>query len=393
TLVSPQYADTRHASVLVVDQVKPGIVDATRFALGKIAHGHRTRWAGKLVAVTGSAGKTTTKEMIRGALGAAGATHAADGSLNNETGVPLTLLGLRPFHVYGVVEMGMRGANQIEHLARIAEPDVAVVINAGSAHIELLGSTDAIAAAKSEIWLGLRPGGTVVRPAGDDRLERHARAHQPRARHVTFGDGAADVRLVDYAPSAGGSAIVLDVFGARHELALALVGRHAAIDACAAIAASHAAGASIEEVLVGIARVRPPALRGEIVDVDGRHVIVDCYNANPASMAAALRTLAERGNGRALAVLGDMLELGDHAAVAHREAGALARELGIGVIALGGQAKLVVEAAGDHAEVADSPELAAARTLARSEPGDWILLKASRGMKLERVLEAMRGGR
>src|SRR5204863_2233754 len=115
-----------------------------------------------LVAITGSAGKTTTKELARAALSATGPTHAADGSLNNETGVPLTLLGLRPFHAYGVVEMGMRGAKQIEYLTTLAEPDVAVVINAGTAHIELLGSTDAIAAAKAEIWMGLRDGGSVV---------------------------------------------------------------------------------------------------------------------------------------------------------------------------------------------------------------------------------------
>ena len=132
------------------------------------------------IAITGSAGKTTTKELTRAALALAGPTHAAEGSLNNETGVPLTLLGLRPFHAFGVVEMGMRGAGQIEYLTRIAEPDVAVVVNAGTAHIELLGSTDAIAAAKAEIWLGLRDGGTIVRPAGDDRLAAWARAPPPR---------------------------------------------------------------------------------------------------------------------------------------------------------------------------------------------------------------------
>src|SRR5262249_37713575 len=135
------------------------VVEDTRLAIAEIAKSHRARWAGKLVAVTGSAGKTTTKELVRAALGAAGATHGADGSLNNETGVPLTLLGLRPFHAFGVVEMGMRGKGQIEHLTKTAEPDVAVVVNAGTAHIELLGSTDAIAEAKAEIWMGLRDGG------------------------------------------------------------------------------------------------------------------------------------------------------------------------------------------------------------------------------------------
>jgi murE/murF fusion protein len=378
-------------------------VEDTRIALGAIAREHRRRWSGKLVAVTGSAGKTTTKDLIRAALAAAGATHAAAGSLNNETGLPLAVLGLRAFHAYGVVEMGMRGLGQIEYLTKIAEPDVAVVVNAGIAHIELLGSTDAIAAAKAEIWLGLREGGTIVRPAGDERLERWARAHRPRAAHATFGDtggdaggdagSGADVRLVEYAPGAGAapSRLVVDAFGARCELLLRLVGRHAAIDACAAIAAAHAAGATVAQAIAGIAAARPPAMRGELEDVAGRTVIVDCYNANPASMAAALRALAERAAGRpALAVLGDMLELGDHAAAAHRDAGALAQELGVDVVALGAHARTLADAAGPGAEVAASPEAAAARALARTSAGDWILLKASRGMRLERVLEAMR---
>jgi MurE/MurF fusion protein len=372
----------------------------TRKALGMLAHAHRARWTGKLVAVTGSAGKTTTKDLIHAALAAAGPTHAAAGSLNNETGVPQALLGLRAHHVYGVVEMGMRGLGQIEYLTQMAEPDVAVVVNAGTAHIELLGTTDAIAMAKAEIWLGLREGGTIVRPAGDERLEKWASAHRPRAAQVTFGeaDGAddgADVRLAAYAPGEGegASQVTIDAFGARHELLLGLVGRHAAIDACAALAAAHAAGATVEQALAGLARARPPSMRGELEAVGGRTVIVDCYNANPASMAAALRALAERAAGKtAVAVLGDMLELGAHAAAAHREAGALAKELGLGVIALGEHAATLAEAAGGApgAEVAATPSEAAARALARTAPGDWILLKASRGMRLERVLEALR---
>nr|MBA3392314.1 UDP-N-acetylmuramoyl-L-alanyl-D-glutamate--2,6-diaminopimelate ligase [Deltaproteobacteria bacterium] len=209
------------------------VVDDTRLAIGSIAHAHRARWIGKLVAITGSAGKTTTKELTRAALSAAGPTHGAEGSLNNETGVPLTLLGLRGFHAFGVVEMGMRGAKQIEYLTTIAVPDVAVVVNAGSAHIELLGSTDAIAHAKAEIWMGLRAGGTVVRPVDDPRLERLAREHRPDARHLTFGEAGSgprpDVQLVEYTPLDAGGRLALDVLGARHELTLGLIGRHAAI--------------------------------------------------------------------------------------------------------------------------------------------------------------------
>jgi murE/murF fusion protein len=371
------------------------IVPDTRLALGKLAHAHRRRWAGTLIAITGSAGKTTTKELARSALGLAGPTHTADGSLNNETGVPLTLLGLRAFHTFGVVEMGMRGAGQIAYLTRIAEPDVAVVVNAGSAHLELLGSTDAIAAAKAEIWLGLRDGGTLVRPAEDDRLAALARHHRPDARHLTFGEHGADVALAGYRPLPAGGELALDVLGQRHPLVLGLVGKHAALDACAALAAALAAGASVDQALCGLARARPPAMRGEVIELAGRKVIVDCYNANPASMAAAFEALAERTRGQghaktALAVVGDMLELGSHAVNAHREVGALAHRLGLGVIALGDHAATVVAAAGSAAEPAATPADAAARALARTGAGDWILLKASRGMRLERVLEAMR---
>jgi len=372
------------------------VVGDTRIALGKIARHHRRAWPGKIVAITGSAGKTTTKELARAALSAAGPTLAAEGSLNNETGVPLTLLGLRLFHHYGVIEMGMRGAGQIEYLTRIAEPDVAVVVNAGSAHIELLGSTEAIAKAKGEIWLGLRDGGTIVRPIDDLRLRDLARAHRPSARHVTFGEHDADVTLVDYQPLDAGGALVLDVFGARHELTLHLVGRHAAIDACAAIAAAHAAGASVADALAGIGRARPPAMRGEVIELGGRKVIVDCYNANPASMAAALRALAERAHGhKGLAILGDMLELGSHARDAHRSVGALARELGVGLITLGEFAGEVLNgfdhgAASHTAENANDPQHAAKLALENTSAGDWILLKASRGMKLERVLDAIK---
>jgi UDP-N-acetylmuramyl pentapeptide synthase len=205
------------------------------------------------------------------------------------------------------------------------------------------------------------------------------------------GSDDADVRLVGYTPTDAGGELKLDVFGERHELHLQLVGRHAAIDACAALAATHAAGASVIQALAGLARARPLSMRGEVIELGGRKVIVDCYNANPASMAAALRALAERAHGvPAIAVIGDMLELGDHATAAHREVGTLAAQLGVGVIALGTHANTVADAAGKQAEVADSHAAAAQRALARTEAGGWILLKASRGMKLEGVLDSIK---
>jgi murE/murF fusion protein len=370
----------------------------TRVALGAIARDRRRRWGDedpghRLVAITGSSGKTTTKDLTRFALSTTGPVHAADGSLNNETGLPLTLLGLRAHHRFAVVEMGMRGLGQIEYLTRFAEPDLAVVVNAGTAHLELLGSEDAIAQAKGEIWLGLRPHGVAIVPIDDERLARWARTNAPPGcRMVRFGEGAgADVRLVAYQASPHGSACQIDVFGQRRQLQLRLLGRHAAVDACAAVAAAVCAGADLDAVLAGLAGARPPLMRGEIVDIEGRHVIVDCYNANPSSMRAALLTLAEQSAGhRALAVVGDMLELGDHAEAAHRELGQSAQRLGLPVIALGQWKDTVAAASGPSGWVTDDPAAAARRILAVTSPGDWILLKASRGMKLERVLAALR---
>jgi len=218
-----------------------------------------------------------------------------------------------------------------------------------------------------------------------------ARRHRPDARQLTFGERGADVALTGYRPTDAGGELAIEVLGHTHALTLGLVGKHAAIDACAALAAAIAAGVEVELALRGLARARPPAMRGEVVEVAGRKLIVDCYNANPASLAAALRALAERAHGDprgAVAVIGDMLELGDHGPAAHREIGELARELHVGVVALGPLAAAVAECAGG--ELASDPADAAARAIARTRPGDWILLKASRGMRLERVLDELR---
>jgi MurE/MurF fusion protein len=377
-----------------------------RQALGVVAAGHRQRWGEdptrKLVAVTGSAGKTTTKELIRGALSAVGNTHAAHGSLNNETGVPLSLLALREHHRFAVVEMGMRGAGQIEYLTKMARPDIGVVVNAGSAHIELLGSTDAIAAAKGEMWMGLAEGGVVVRPAQDERLAKWANHWSSAARTLTFGESVdADVQLTGYRTDLvpGQASLKMKVSNGAQRVELEgtsrLLGRHAAVDAACAVAAAVAAGVDASVALAGIANVRNAAMRGEVVVVDGRNVIVDCYNANPASMAASLQMLAElagpvvNGARSGLAIVGDMLELGGFSQAAHQDVGKQIDQLDLGVIALGHWRNEVLTHAVHVIACDDDPSAAAAAALAATKAGDWILLKASRGMRLERVLEAM----
>ncbi len=390
------------SAVLVETGRAPGGIPSVEvadplIALGQIAGAHRARWGGadasrRLIAITGSAGKTTTKELTRAALAGAGSTLAAVGSHNNESGVPMTLLGLRAHHHYAVIEMGMRGAGQIDYLTRFTRPDVAVVVNAGTAHIELLGSTDAIAAAKAEIYGGLGPAGIAIAPADDDRLTSRARGHG--ARLITFGEApSADVRLVGYHPfGPGGADLHVDALGKRRRFRLPMIGRHNAVDATCALAAALAADVDLDLALGGLERARPAAMRSEVRELGGRHVIVDCYNANPASMAAAIDTLVElRGSARAIAVVGDMLELGDHAEDAHAVVGERLGELGIPVVALGAHKHTVADATGVPALswTTDDPVAAARQVLAATEPGDWVLVKGSRGMRLERVIDAL----
>jgi murE/murF fusion protein len=367
-----------------------------RALLGAVARFHRRRWGKKLVAITGSTGKTTTKDLTAAALSAAGRVHRSAGSLNNETGVPLTLLGLRPYHDLAVVEMGMRGLGQIAELCAIAEPDVGVVVNAGVAHVGVVGSVEAIARGKGEIFHHLPSDGCAVLPAGDPRLAREA---ERAPRRITFGEeDSAEVKLTGYRPAAGEIAglIELQVAGETIAARLAIIGRHAAVDAACAIAASVALGVDPEAAARQLVTARPPRLRGETARIAGRNILIDCYNANPVSMAAALAALADlRGEGpaRATAVLGDMLELGDETVPAHREAGRRAAELGIAVVALGEQRAEVLAGAQEAGGVgwsADDPASAAHLVLSETAPGDWILIKASRGMRLERVVDALR---
>lgn len=370
----------------------------TAEALTELARGHRARFPGPLVALTGSNGKTTTKEMcaaILSGLGPCGKTH---GNLNNQFGVPLTLLRRREEDRSLVVEIGMNHRGEIAPLAALARPDVGLVTNVGTAHIENLGSQEEIALEKGDLVAALGAGAVAVLNADDPHVR--VMASRTRARISLFGRSAdADVRAEEERPmGAEGFAFRLVAPDGAARIEVRGLGETTVINALAAAAAALAAGASPAHVAEGLARYRPIGGRMERIELGGGVVLVnDTYNANPQSMDAALRSLARlRGAGRGIAVLGDMGELGATTAAAHRAAGRLAAELGLDVlVAVGARAGETAGGARDagmdavrvHA-CADTAE-AAALTASLLAPGAWVLVKGSRSARMERVVEAL----
>ncbi|HET7752786.1 MAG TPA: UDP-N-acetylmuramoyl-tripeptide--D-alanyl-D-alanine ligase [Anaeromyxobacteraceae bacterium] len=377
-------------------------VPDTLRALGAVARAHRRRFAIPLVAVTGSNGKTTTREMIGAILRRRGPALKTDGNLNNEIGVPLTLFGLAADHWAGVVEMGMSNPGEIARLAAMTEPRVGVVTNAAPAHLEGLGTIEGVADAKAELYAALPSDGVAVANADDARVLRRAEASGRRL--VTFSVGrarkgdVAAVETLEHGPE--GLRFVLAIGNREVEVQLALVGEHNAANAAAAAAAALALGCTDREIVGGLAEVKPVGRRLRVEKLaSGVTLVDDCYNANPLSMSAALKTLGELargGGGRAVAVLGDMLELGVDEEALHRALGADVARTGVALYAaFGPRSRAAAEAARDagmrQQDVVETEDVAAlAATLReRLAPGDVLLVKGSRGMKLERLVEAL----
>ena len=360
-----------------------GAVLATRdpiAALGRLARAWREQLDCKVVGITGSTGKTSTKEILAALLEPHRTTLASRANFNTEIGLPLNVLEAEPGVEAMVLELAMRGAGQIAELADIARPDVGVVVNVGPVHLELLGSMDAIAAAKAELIVGLEPGGIAVVPAGDELLAAHLRDD---VRTITFGEGG-DVRLASH----DGGTVTIDALGQRLELEVPFAQAYHRTNLLAAVASALAIGVEPS----GWVDVRFSPLRGERVELpDGTVIINDCYNANPMSMRAALDELASAEAPRRVAVLGDMLELGPGERDYHVEVGRQAAERAVDVLVSVGP---LAAAMGDAFEgptyaVADAGE-AAALLPELLEPGDVVLVKGSRGVGLEVVAEALR---
>ena len=358
-------------------------VDDTLLAYQQLALLHRRALAKPLVAVTGSAGKTTTRELIRAALAPLGAIQASEGNNNNDVGVPLTVLGASAADAALVIEMGMRGPGEIERLSRCTEPDLAVITNIGTAHIGRLGSREAIAAAKCEITSGLHPKGTVVIPAGDPLLES--------ALAAVWSGRVLRVRLADD-PEVE-SDLVGDVNGDQlligaDRLPLQLEGRHNARNLLLAVAVADQLGVSRKALQA--MQVTVPGGRNRRLQQGGLTLLDETYNASPEAVLAALELLAAQP-GRRFAVLGTMLELGERSLELHQEVAARAVQLGLDGLVLvdgGAEGKAMAEVAAPlpHLQLVSHPEDAAAPLAAWLNSGDVLLLKASRGVALERLI-------
>ncbi len=364
-------------------------VDDTLAALGRIGAFARMRFGGGVAAITGSVGKTTTKEMLRQILAQRGPTHAAVASYNNHWGVPLTLARLPRDAAFCVAEIGMNHAGEIEPLSLLVRPHVALITSIEKAHIGYLGSLEAIADEKASILHGLEPGGVAVLPADTPMLPRLLRAADGR-RVITFGAADADARLISYETDADGTSAVLLVSGDTVPLRLGAPGRHMAMNALAAVTTAAAFGVLPRESVAALAGFVPVAGRGarrEIVVPGGTVVLLDeSYNGNGASMRAALSVLSLLP-GRRIAVLGDMLELGDEAPAEHvalAEAVTASADL---LFCCGPMMRLLYEAipaAKRGAHVADAAMLA---TMVPDviRPGDAVLVKGSLGSRMKQV--------
>ena len=389
-------------SKLRTEPVLIGVKD-TLLAYQQLATHHRNRFAIPLVAITGSNGKTTTKEMTAAVLAQRWRTLKTEGNLNNRIGVPQTLFLLTPRHEAAVIEMGVDQQGQTTRLCEIARPTVGIITNIGPDHLEFFGSMEGSAQAKAEL-LDLLPADGAVALNADDHYFDYLAA-RARCRVVSFGvSSKADVRAVQSRDrNDSGSTFGLILPGRVRPVAVRLkaYGEHNVQNALAAAAIGFVLGVPATAIAEGLARFRPAAMRSQVFFVHGVRVINDCYNANPASMRAAVQLLAELGaKQRTIAVLGDMLELGPEAKQMHRAVGAFLAGQGITNLiacgALGRELALGARSDGMPADrIVEVQDAGAAGATLKSmvQQGDVVLVKASRGMQMEQVIETLAGMR
>jgi UDP-N-acetylmuramoyl-tripeptide--D-alanyl-D-alanine ligase len=372
------------------------LVDDPLEALQTLATGVRRHWNKRVIGVTGSAGKTTTKEAVAEVLSVAFTVLKSKANLNNAFGLPLQLLKLEPTDEVAVIEMGMSHAGEIAALARIANPDWGVITNVGSAHGEnFADGVPGIARAKYELVQSLPAQGVAFLNCDDPYVSQFGRDFRGRA--VYFGSGpCADPRagnIEELGPE--GVRFEVTAGAQRAVVSMSLIGRHNISNAMAAIAVGLEAGIPLEECTAAVQRLRPPDKRGEILRISGATLINDCYNSNPEALKLMIATLAGMPAKRRILVAGEMLELGSEAARLHRECGHAAAQHRIDlVVGVRGQAQYIVEGARQEGALAlflPSPQEAGEWLQAEIREGDVVLLKASRGVGLEKALSWANG--
>ena len=382
----------RGAAAVVVEHpvgvARELLVSDTLQALQSLGAWARTHWAGQVIGVTGSAGKTTTKDAIAHLLSVDMPVGRTIGNLNNHVGVPLSILRLPDDCRAAVLEMGMNHAGEIRDLAAIAKPDVGVVTNVGYAHVEFFDSIEGVAAAKRELIEGLPRDGVAVLNADDARVQRFGDSHPGRT--ITFGfSEAANVRAEAVAFHADGS--TFRTIGVDFETGL--VGRHAVMNLLAAIAVARVFGIAPERLREPVRNFAVGNMRGERIEHNGITIWNDCYNSNPEAAQSMIDVLRETPASRRIAVLGEMLELGRASEELHRQVGQYAAAHGVDLlIGVRGDARFMVEAASGKttARFFDSPAEAGDFARESAHPGDAVLFKGSRGVKVEQALERFR---
>lgn len=386
------------AAALLVDHpvdadVPQLVVTDTGKALLQLAGWYRRRFQLPVVGLTGSVGKTTTKEFIALVLGAKYNTLKTQGNLNNEIGVPQMLFRLEDSHTAAVIEMGMNHFGEISRLTRAVAPTVGLITNIGVSHIENLGSRAGILQAKLEILEGMAPDAPLIVNMDNDMLRTVKLGDRPL---LTFAidDQSADFTATDIAEQGSTTTFTVHHSTFTQPVTIPTVGIHNVYNALAAMAVGYVTGVDPAAAASALANYVPTGMRQNLVQVGGVQVIEDCYNASPDSMRAALQTLGKLPVHRRYAVLGAMLELGDYAKEAHTQVGKMAAENGIdGVLAYGADAAYIVEAAKqaglENARLFDTKEALAQSLAQQVQPGDGVLFKGSRGMHLEDVMHTV----
>ncbi|MFP5236321.1 MAG: UDP-N-acetylmuramoyl-tripeptide--D-alanyl-D-alanine ligase [Acidobacteriota bacterium] len=371
------------------------LTDDPLIALQALAGHVRRQWGKRLVAITGSAGKTTTKDAIAAALGARYKVHKSMGNLNNAFGLPLQLLRLEPEHEYAVVEMGMNHIGEIAALARIAAPDWGVVTNVGMAHVENFNDGQAgIARAKFELVASLPASGVAFLNCDDAFVSQFGRDFAGKA--VYFGNGpCADPRILEAQEDLEGLHVRYRSGECEGGLTMQLLGAHNALNAMAALAVAREAGVDLPAAEKALASLRAGDKRGEVVELNGATILNDSYNSNPEALRSMIRTLAARPGKRRILIAGEMLELGEHGPALHAACGKAAAEAGLDmVVGVRGNAEHLASAAcagGVSSVFLPDANAAGAWLKTNLRSGDVVLVKGSRGVRLERAIAIAQG--